>query len=261
MPTPNVGTPDWQSGVVSAQSLLNTVATGVTSVVVNVPLNAEALLIISNYADDPPPQITVSGTGPFLEWPVYPLPPNFGTQTVAYMCPVSAALTPQVQVVWGTAPLQPWYVVSDAGGRLTIDATLAGALGIIGNSVPSIGLVTVGSDGAYAHPFSTDSNGRQIPLVPTHTTNVLGVSTTNAIILSGPVTGGFYLMSCDFRNDSGASIVLQIADAAAVAISNVRVPVGDSRSVDLKGYRIAADLYCIASALNGFVTVRYAAGP
>lgn len=262
MTPPNTSAaPDYQNAVVSAQSLLNTVAAGVTSVVVNVPLNAESLLIISNYTDDPPPLINVTGTGPVLEWPVYPLPPNFSQQLVAYMCPVSAALTPQVQVTWEYAPLQPWYVVSDASGRLTIDATIAGALGIIGNSVPYIGIVTVGSDGTYARTFSTDSNGRQIPLVPTLTTGLVTVNTTIGTLLTAPSSGGYYLFDADIRSSAAAAIAVTIETVASVAIASVNVPAGGYVSVPLRGYRVSAITDCIASATGALITLRYAPGP
>lgn len=118
-----IDTPDHQRGVVSAQSLLASVASGVASVDVSIPPNVETLIVvIPNNAVDS--SVTVTGTTTGLVYAGAVGSYNAAVEaTPTYYFDVSAAVDPMVTVAASITPGQGWYVYGDAGVHIVADVS------------------------------------------------------------------------------------------------------------------------------------------
>ena len=118
-----VDTPDYQRGVVSAQALLATVASGTRVVTVGVPPNCETLVIVAGFlpvAEFP----TVTGVTTGVDYPVQGLRSwNGPVYPSMFAVDVSDVVDPQFEIIWGTAPTGTWYVYSDAGVHSVTDTS------------------------------------------------------------------------------------------------------------------------------------------
>ena len=305
-PNPNVGTPDWQNGIVNAQLLLATVPGATLTKVVNVPPNAESIIVITYCATRPVPA-TVVGVASGYSYPT-----NFnyviagGNYYTFTFIDASTVVDSQVIVSIYPAVQGPWYIYSDAashisydptmatllqsngapysgtgvnlfglnggaveplladasGHLLTIDAVLELAVAALNATIPADAVQVGGSDGANLRALRTDSTGQLIPIVPSHTTSaVLGVNAFTQL-LAALGSGNYYLFGVDFRNDTAAAQAISIADSGGNYFSTARVPAGDTRSVDLSGYKYGGVVNQISSsAVNTYITLRYAVGP
>ena len=155
----NVGTPDWQRGVVSAQKLLGTFPSGSGTETVGIPPNAESLMILST---DPELTnwVTVKGVTSNEPYPTYAIPMDIGGGYYSrFISVVSNALDTEVLITWGVDPLGPWSVICDATSRFVLDGSVSAITGRDGGSSPTSGLMVAGWDGTKSHILNTDSNG------------------------------------------------------------------------------------------------------
>ena len=146
---PNYGSPDWQRGAYSAQKLLASVPAAKTSVTVNVPPNAEALVIMASLPSVSAPVICgglQSGRSYIGARAVIPGPP---TQDATYFFDVSGTVDTQVLVTLPVASVAAWYVYADAGTRTTMDISNQRSYGGTLYTIP-----TVPSTVAGDHPLN-----------------------------------------------------------------------------------------------------------
>lgn len=118
---PNYGTPDWQRGFYSAQKLLASVAANVGNVTVNVPPNAESLVInVNGNLTVGKAIVQVHGLGSGIFYNAVLLPGAANTFS-SWFTDVSEAIDTQVKVTILPTPTDPWFVYADAGVHLTAD--------------------------------------------------------------------------------------------------------------------------------------------
>jgi hypothetical protein len=162
-----IDTPDFQRGSFAPSKLIGAFGAGTNVETVNLPANAETVLIIKGSQS----LTSVVGVTTGSSYPVVqPLPGDNGF----YLVFVAPGADPQVTITWGANAQWTWYVVADAGVRLIADLILeqmAGP-GTGGSLAPSSGLfvggyVQVGINRLF-EPFRTDAIGRSytIPGVP-----------------------------------------------------------------------------------------------
>jgi hypothetical protein len=156
----------------------------------------------------------------------------------------------------------PALAVDSFGHLLTFDQQLLAAMAQSGTDIPADAVQVGGSDGTYLYTIKVDSAGEIIPIVPTGTTNAVVGTVAFTQLLAALSSGNYYLFGVDFRNDTAAGVAMGITNSGGAYISTVRVPAGDTRSVDLSGFKYAGVVNQISSvAANTFVTLRYAVGP
>lgn len=132
---PNIGTPDGQRGVVSAQKLLATVPAGQQSVTVPIPPNAESLIIIFT-AIPGPDFVEVDGatTGVAYAGIVTQTSADVG-QGTQFFFDVSSAVDQSVNITVAAGNFGTWYVYSDNGIHLIADVSnlhsMSGALWVV----------------------------------------------------------------------------------------------------------------------------------
>jgi hypothetical protein len=118
-----VDTPDYQRGVVNPQLLLANVAAGTASVTVQIPPNAETLIVTAaDMADGG--TIFVQGTGSLYKYTGVRLPsqPHM-TAAVSWYFDISQAVDDEVLVQFTDAPGTGWFVYADSGTHLVGDAS------------------------------------------------------------------------------------------------------------------------------------------
>ena len=157
MSTPD--TPDYQRGVVSAQQLLATVAAGTAEVTVDVPPNAETLIVcVQEY----PSSLFIRAVG-VTTGVVYPTAYcSTGDGIVTWQAQFfdcSSPLDSKVQITCATAPSQPWYVYSDAAVHVVIDPISANAIGGTGAANPGGTVQVGGTDGTDLRTLRTSEQG------------------------------------------------------------------------------------------------------
>jgi hypothetical protein len=165
----NIGTPDYQRGVVSAQALLATVPANTTTVTVGVPPNAETLIVTAPVAPITPTLYCV-GVTTGLRYPGTPIPPaGAGYPGATYFFDASSALDSQVTFQFLIAPTHEWFVYSDAGVHITADLSKLANLQGIPYYIPSAPSTAAGD-----HPpnelsnvvFDSVASGTQILAAP-----------------------------------------------------------------------------------------------
>jgi len=152
-------TPDYQRGVVSAQQLLATVAAGTAEVTVDVPPNAETLIVcVQEY----PSSLFIRAVG-VTTGVVYPTAfCSTGDGIVTWQAQFfdcSSPLDSKVQITCATAPSQPWYVYSDAAVHVVIDPISANAIGGTGAANPGGTVQVGGTDGTDLRTLRTSEQG------------------------------------------------------------------------------------------------------
>lgn len=156
----------------------------------------------------------------------------------------------------------PALAVDSFGHLLTFDQQLLAAMAAVGAAIPGEAVQIGGSDGTNLRAIKVDSSGEIIPIVPTGTTGAVVGTIAFTSLLAALGSGNYYLFGVDFRNDTAATVAMGITNGAGVYLSAVRVPAGDTRSVDLSGFKYGGIVNQISSvAANTFVTLRYAVGP
>ena len=261
----NVGTPDWQRGVVSAQKLLGTFPSGSGTETVGIPPNAESLMILST---DPELTnwVTVKGVTSNEPYPTYAIPMDIGGGYYSrFISVVSNALDTEVLITWGVDPLGPWSVICDATSRFVLDGSVSAVTGRDGGSSPTSGLMVAGWDGTKSHILNTDSNGLLLtrPLAPTNFVTAVA----SGEILPALVSGAYYLFGADISTLTGPLIgTVEDGSGNYAALMNASEKIagagaGDHTSLD--GYRTANAIYTtfIGANTDPRISLRYATGP
>jgi hypothetical protein len=161
-------TPDNQVGVVNAQQLLATVASGTANATVTVPTNSETLVVQSKVvAASQPPEVTGVASGfkyPGVQIRTGVFPNIYG---VAYF-DVSTAVDAEYAVHFPEAPAATWYVYADDFGHVTIEPATAGTTGRLGGEAPPRIMQVGGEGGGKLYPLEVNTLGSAyiIPTVP-----------------------------------------------------------------------------------------------
>ena len=157
--TPNTGTPDWQRGVVGAGKLLATIAAGTNTATVDVPPNAQTVLIsyrefIIN------PAVTVVGVTSGLSYPGIQRTWQSGLGgDPVFLFSVLPALDAQVVVTWSGVLTVPTYIYSMTATEIVDVPELAGLLVQPVNETDQEGVLIVGYDGTNYQAVKTDNTG------------------------------------------------------------------------------------------------------
>ena len=260
MTNPNVGTPDWQRGLVTAGKLLATVPGGSDTTTVTIPANAATIVVALSSAISP---LTIDVVGVTTGY-VYPASLRYSTSGfgggTSAICAVSSQLDSELTVTLSSAPANPWYVYAESGVGVVnipeVQLTLAKA----GDPVNPWGIETLGSDGTNSRIISTDSNGRQIPLVPSLSTGLVSIS-GGVVILPAPASGHNYLFGYDVSTAAGGVGSLVSVYNSAYVVSEIWNNVTSPTTVDLQGYATALALSASSSDADTRITLRYAPGP
>ena len=173
-----IGTPDWQRGTVSSQSLLATVPSGVIGVDFVIPANVEVLWVVVDGVSTPPLVISARTVDTFVELPSFNVPNGASATSTFFAVLVSSVIDSNVRISFSTGPSGPWQVIAESSGRFTLDVAAASTVITPGASSASSNAVLVaGSDGVDAHYLSTDSSGKLqvvISNMPNPATTVTG---------------------------------------------------------------------------------------
>ena len=173
-----IGTPDWQRGTVSSQSLLATVPSGVIGVDFVIPANVEVLWVVVDGVSTPPLVISARTVDTFVELPSFNVPNGASATSTFFAVLVSSVIDSNVRISFSTGPGGTWQVIAESSGRFTLDVAAASTVITPGASSASSNAVLVaGSDGVDAHYLSTNASGQ------------LQVEIANMIIPSPTVTG------------------------------------------------------------------------
>ena len=266
MTQPNVGTPDWQRGVISAQHLLATVAGGTDTVTVGVPPNAETIIVLAQTAL----LGTFSAVGVTSGFN-YPFGVSKNAladsdQANTFFVNVANCVDDQLVISFSSISGTDWYVYADQAAHVTFDPFVGSAIYFPGNTPRYNGMLILGSDGTVTTAMETDSNGRQIPLVPTLSSGLVAVSANPTAVIAAPTSGAWYLMSADMTPNNGTSlggVTLSTGSSVIAGVFGPQTNVGQlTVPADLKGYRTTSAVTAsYINNANGFVVVRYAPGP
>lgn len=116
-----VDTPDFQQGVVAAQQLLATEASGSTTVTVTLPANTQTLVIVCEGGSGAP-TVTVTGHATSIPYPGSQLAQGTNTgANVAFMFDVAPAVDSEVtvDVTGGGSP--NWWVYCDDAPHVVVN--------------------------------------------------------------------------------------------------------------------------------------------
>jgi len=173
-----IGTPDWQRGTVSSQSLLATVPGDVVGVDFVIPANVEVLWVVVDGVSTPPLVISARTVDTFVELPSFNVPNGALATSTFFAVLVSSVIDSNVRISFSTGPGGTWQVIAESSGRFTLDVAAASTVITPGASSASSNAVLVaGSDGTDARYLSTNALGQ------------LQVEIANMIIPSPTVTG------------------------------------------------------------------------
>lgn len=260
-PVTVVGSPDYQHGITTAQKLLGTFTSAQASATVSVPPNAETIVVM---ADSATPLTMLSCVGATTGYS-YPISVSYlnngGVNEAQYFINASGQVDAQLVLTWVTAPSAGWSVYSDQAPHVSFDPNLGLLVNERESPLGAWGVLLLGTDTVNQHALETDSNGRQIPLVPTGTTGALAVSAANNLFLAAPPSGAYYLFGLDIRNGAASYTAVVLQTVAQVAYAHANVPVGDSRHIELNGLRVTTQVNAIASQVGATMVLRFAAGP
>lgn len=260
MTVTNVGTPDWQRGTVGAGKILASLPSTTTTTRVDVPANAQTLVIVDKGGTSIT-ALVVSGVSTNMEYPgmVRTFPAGLGNGNL-YLFTVLPGLDSQVDVQVSPGFLGQWYIYSMTATALIDVAELSGIVQPTWTVLNGVTVPTGGWDGSHYEVFSCDSNGRQVPLVPTSSSGAVVLSATGVQVLAAKAAGHNYLFGVDLTNTSGAAVAMSLT-IGGVAITSVEVPTGASVTVRLDGYVTNAIVTGVGAAAGTTATLRYAAGP
>jgi len=249
-------TPDYQRGVVSAQQLLATVAAGTDTVTVNVPPNAETLIVCVPLS---PSTIRIRAVGVstgIVYATAYGVTDDVVAtwQTQFFDC--SSPLDSQVEIICGSAPTGTWYVYSDAGVHVVFDPIVASTIGEPGPTLPG-GAVLVGGDAAgslralavnlqglpYAIPSAPDIAAGDHPPNELLVASVVDVTALTVIVAAPGAGKRVRVFSANVHNPptAGAGSKVILNDAATNLSSYIYS--GEMAALDFKpsGFACATD--------------------
>jgi hypothetical protein len=158
----NADTPDNSRGAVATQSYLGVYGSGSSSETVTLPDNTVCLWIVrQNVAGASAPAVLGNDA---VEWPVYPLLTVAGEEApLVWLCPVLRRSASQVTVTWSPmAPDATWWLISDSGPRVNVDAVMASTVAAPGFAAPAGAVQVAGSDGTDLRALLVDSSGRLV---------------------------------------------------------------------------------------------------
>lgn len=285
MAQPNVGTPDGQRGVVSAQKVIGTFKTTDSVGTVGVPPNCETIIIAFASGHKELVSSVAGGTTGIL-YPLIPYTaPDSNGMANAWLAAVDPSADDQVTVELTEAPGFAWYVTSDQFPRMVVDSQVGLAVianGRVGNGV---GLTVMGNDsGGTSRLIRTDTNGRLaagdpnvpggvIPEVPTAGAEANGISTFPHTLIAAPGSGANYLFGLELGvGTTTAAWVVLVDDATGDTIcsslftaQSAGTDYVQSPSMNLHRYRATGNVKIeigaggVSTAL--FASTRYAPGP
>ena len=173
----NIGTPDWQYGVVSAGTLLASEPSTSSSVSVDLPPNASTLMVFTEF------ELTLYdvkcvGNTTGVEYPGLVRAPAQGIQMRSVVLfDVASQVDSSVTITLFQGPATPWYVYSSSGTHVVDVPELAMLVVEESLNPHGYGIMALGSDGAEARYLSTDSSGKLqvvIANMPNPATTVTG---------------------------------------------------------------------------------------
>lgn len=256
----NIGTPDWQRGVVTAGKMLASVPAGTGSITVELPPNACTLVVMIPSGSLPNGVDCVGGTTGMYYPGTEMVNAADATAGAMYAFTVSPETDPSVGVQMAPAPTVEWYVY--AGNEVTVVsiAEIAKVTAYEGQTGRNHGITVLGNDGSEATLISTDSNGRIIPMVPTESVDVTLTGASDSL-LAAPASGRWYLFGFDVAVATGtAGVVTLSAGGVVIATAQVGTTVNLTDHVDLGGFATGSAVTADGPA-NIAVTLRYAPGP
>jgi len=173
----NIGTPDWQYGVVSAGMLLASEPGTSASVTVAIPPNATTLFVFALPGNDWKGLRCVGATTG-VEYPGVQRLLTFNiTSNYCVLFDVASQVDSSVIITWALQPSEQWYVYSSSSTHV-VDVPELAAMAQEPNVPPvNFGILAIGSDGTDARILSTNASGQ------------LQVEIANMIIPSPTVTG------------------------------------------------------------------------
>ena len=257
----NIGTPDWQYGVVSAGMLLASEPGTSASVTVAIPPNAKTLFVFALPGNDWKGLRCVGATTG-VEYPGVQRLLTFNiTSNYCVLFDVASQVDSSVIITWALQPSEQWYVYSSSSTHV-VDVPELAAMAQEPNVPPvNFGILAIGSDGTDARILATDSSGRQIPLVPTVSANSLMTAGTEAI-LGAPASGAWYLFKLSVMpNGVFTSGEITLRDSSGGLIDAVADGGTTPTVIDLHGFRVTTGLEVTSSVLNKILVLHYAPGP
>lgn len=153
-------TPDHIRGGVSATRLLGQFGGFTRTATVALPPNTAVLWL---FVGPPPgtPPVTVLGASTGVQYPAYQFPiDNANDNNDPTLVVVAPEVDSSVIITWAFDPDSEWFVIADAGPRVTVDAALAGVIGTNTDAVPGSALQVAGSDGTDLRTLLTDATGK-----------------------------------------------------------------------------------------------------
>ena len=173
----NIGTPDWQYGVVSAGMLLASEPGTSASVTVAIPPNAKTLFVFALPGNDWKGLRCVGATTG-VEYPGVQRLLTFNiTSNYCVLFDVASQVDSSVIITWALQPSEQWYVYSSSSTHV-VDVPELAAMAQEPNVPPvNFGILAIGSDGTDARILSTDSSGKLqvvIANMPNPATTVTG---------------------------------------------------------------------------------------
>lgn len=262
-----IDVPDYQQGIYSPQTLLVSVAGAQASVTVPIPINATTLWVLAPHDAALVSSLTVQGVASSEQFPAYKIPAYEASIVTEYIVPINSANSPTVSITWSNAPTGPWYVVADTSSRFQIEAGMATLIVPPGTTAPPSGLQIGGTDGTNLRAMSTDTHGRQVPLVPTNTTGFVQITANPTTILAAPGSGANYLFGWTLSNDAaGTAQQIDLDSPAGTTLDDGNIIAGLATDYpkNLNGYRTTSAVTAhgaAGAAAHTFVCVRYAPGP
>lgn len=194
----NIGTPDWQRGIISPQKLLATVPAASKVQTVSLPPNVETLVVV---VPEGPKTTEVFVTGVktgFLYASQVVSYERFGGLSTAYYVEVSQAVDEEVEVELAEASAHDWYIYADAAVHIVHDPSSNAVIGSKGGKAPGEATQVAGTDGTDLRAVRTDPKGTlfTVPVAPSaeggagapepELQRASGLVEANGIVLAGP---------------------------------------------------------------------------
>jgi hypothetical protein len=257
----NVGTPDWQRGVVGTQKVLATLSATDNATTVGVPPNSEAIIII---VQGPGPFVagfTVVGNQSGSTYSAFRIPRVLGTDSSAFVVTVSPTIDQTVTVGTTTAPGVPWSVVSESAGRFVVDLSTSAVSGNEDDLAGTSGILVMGEDvGGSAHLLRVDSLRRLVTAGATAYTGLVSVPNGAVLLLPGLGSGHYYIMHAELMNTSGVALAINIETGTGQVIAATTIPPTSTLALDLDGLAVNDQINAVGNGIGGYVTMRYATG-
>lgn len=253
----NIGTPDWQRGLVNAGKLLETVPGNTGSATVTLTPNTRTLVVVlpSSVAGQ---AVDVQGTTTDMFYPGTVMV-NAADATAGEMFAftVSPETDDVVTVSCYPVPGFTWYVYANNATQVVSIAELSKLMAYAGESGKNFGIPMMGFDGTYADRVRVDTSGRLVPLVPSATSGKIAIPAGQVVIVPAPASGYNYLYGSTLTNSTAAAVSIDII-AGGNDLDYVSVPAGASVTLDLNGYAVNVAVFAQAPVVGVDVVLRYA---